>query len=57
MLDKDLVTKVMAEMGSRGGKARARNLTAAQRREGALKASRAAAKKRTGEAKARKRAD
>jgi hypothetical protein len=54
MANDDLVSKVMAEMGRRGGQARAKALTAKQRKESALKASRAAAKARTRKAKERK---
>jgi len=54
MADDDLISKVMSQMGRRGGKARAKALTAAQRRESAIKASRAAAKVRTRKAKERK---
>ena len=50
----DLVAKVMSEMGRRGGLARAKALTAKQRRESAIKASKAAAKVRTRSAKERK---
>jgi len=48
------VYKVMAEMGKRGGHARAKALTAKERRESAIKASKAAAKARTRKAKERK---
>jgi hypothetical protein len=51
----DQVSKIMSEMGRRGGLARAKKLTAKERRESALKASKAAAKKRTVQARARKR--
>ncbi len=44
----------MSEMGKRGGHARAKALTAQQRRESAIKASKAAAKARTRKAKERK---
>jgi hypothetical protein len=43
----ELISKVMAEMGRRGGRARAKALTAKQRRDSALKASKAAAKARS----------
>jgi hypothetical protein len=50
----DLIRKVMSEMGKRGGHARAKALTAKERRESAIKASKAAAKARTRKAKERK---
>jgi len=52
----DLVSKIMSQMGRRGGQARAKALTAKQRRESAIKASKAAAKARTMKAKERKAA-
>jgi hypothetical protein len=54
MSDDDLITKVMSAMGRRGGQARAKALNAKQRRESAIKASKAAAKARTRKAKERK---
>ena len=54
MIGDDKIAKVMAEMGRRGGLARAEALTAKERKESALKASRAAAKARTRRAKERK---
>lgn len=54
MSGNDQISKVMSEMGRRGGLARAKALTAKQRRESAIKASKAAAKARTREAKERK---
>jgi hypothetical protein len=54
MSDEDLIAKVMSEMGKRGGHARAKALTAKERRESAIKASKAAAKARTRKAKERK---
>jgi hypothetical protein len=48
-----LLSKAMAAMGSRGGKKRAEKLTAEQRRESAIKASRAAAEARTQRARDR----
>jgi hypothetical protein len=51
MADDDLVSKIMSQMGRRGGQARAKALTAKQRRESAIKASKAAAKARTLKAK------
>jgi hypothetical protein len=50
----ELIKKVMAEMGKRGGHARAKALTAKERRESAIKASKAAARARTRAAKERK---
>jgi hypothetical protein len=47
----DAVLKFLAAIGKRGGQARAKSMTAKQRRESALKASRAAAKARTARAK------
>jgi hypothetical protein len=54
MNDEDLVKKVLSEIGRRGGYARAKALTAQQRRESAIKASKAAAKARTRKAKEKK---
>jgi hypothetical protein len=54
MSDQNLIAQVMSEMGKRGGYARAKALTAKQRRESAIKASKAAAKARTLKAKERK---
>lgn len=54
MSDDDIVTKVLAEIGRRGGQARAKALTAKERKAIATKASRAAAKARTRKAKERK---
>jgi hypothetical protein len=51
------VSKVLSEIGRRGGQARAKKLTAAQRRQSAIKASKAAAKARTRKAKQRKAAE
>ena len=48
------VRRFLAEIGKRGGQARAKALTAKQRREGAIKASKAAAKARTQAAKTRR---
>ena len=56
MADDDLISKVMTEMGRRGGKARAKALTAKQRRESAIKASKAAAEARKRKARERKKA-
>jgi hypothetical protein len=54
LADDDLISKVISEMSRRGGQARANALTAKQRRDSAIKASRAAAKIRTRKAKKRK---
>jgi hypothetical protein len=50
----DPVRNFLAKIGKRGGQARAKALTAQQRRESAIKASKAAAKARTKKAKERK---
>jgi hypothetical protein len=47
----EAVRKFLAEIGRRGGQARAKALTAKQRRESAAKASKAAAKARSLKAK------
>jgi hypothetical protein len=54
-LDEDQVYRVLAEMGRRGGLARAKKMTPEQRKASATKASKAAAKARTKKAMARKR--
>jgi hypothetical protein len=54
-LDEDHVYKVLAEMGRKGGLARAKNLSAERRREIATKASKAAAKARSKKAAKRKK--
>jgi len=54
MSENEQISKIMAEMGRRGGLARAKALTAKQRKESATKASNAAAKARTRKAKERK---
>jgi hypothetical protein len=54
MSDEDIVRKVLAEIGRRGGQARAKALTAKERKAIAIKASKAAAKARTQQAKERK---
>jgi len=53
-MDDSLMSKVLSEIGRRGGKARAKKLTAEERKESAIKASKAAAKARTRKAKERK---
>jgi hypothetical protein len=52
----ELIRNFLAEIGRRGGQARANALTAKQRRLSALKASKAAAKARTLRAKQKKAA-
>jgi hypothetical protein len=54
MSDQDAIRKVLAEIGRRGGEARAKALTAGERKAIAKKASKAAAKARTLKAKKRK---
>jgi hypothetical protein len=54
MNSEDLISKVMSEMGRRGGQARANALTAKERRDSAIKASKAAAKARRKRAKQEK---
>jgi hypothetical protein len=56
MADQDVIQKVLAEIGRRGGEARAKALPAKRRKEIAIKASRAAAQARTRKAKERKKA-
>jgi hypothetical protein len=51
MSDDATMRKVLAEIGRRGGLARAKALTAKERKESAIKASKAAAKARTRKAK------
>ncbi len=55
-MTRDLMRRVMAEMGSRGGKRSLETMTAAERTARAKKASEAAARKRTAERLARERA-
>jgi len=50
-MDREAFRKAMVEIGRQGGLARAKSMTAKQRRESALKASKAAAKARTRNAK------
>jgi hypothetical protein len=54
MADQDAIQKVLAEIGRRGGHARAKALTPKERKAIAMKASKAAAKARTQRAKERK---
>lgn len=56
MSDEETLRKALAEIGSRGGQARAKALNAKRRKEIAIKASKAAAKARTQKAKERKAA-
>jgi hypothetical protein len=53
-VDPETLKKVMSELGKKGGPARAKSLTARERKEIATKASKAAAKARTRKAKERK---
>jgi hypothetical protein len=53
-MDEELIKKVRSELARQGGLARAKALSAKQRRESAIKASKAAAKARTRKAKERK---
>ena len=54
-MDREAFRQAMVEIGRQGGLARAKSMTAKQRRESARKASKAAAKARTRKAKERKR--
>jgi hypothetical protein len=54
-LDEDQVYKVLAEMGRKGGRARAKKLSPERRKEIATTASKAAAKKRSADAKKRRK--
>ena len=54
MSDEETLRKALAEIGRRGGQARAKALTAKERKAIATKASRAAAKARAMKAKERK---
>jgi len=53
-MDEELIKKVRAELARQGGLARAKALTPKQRRDSAIKASKAAAKARMKKAKAKK---
>jgi hypothetical protein len=55
MANDDLVSKVMSQMGRRGGHARAKALTAKERKEIATKASKAAAAARRRKAAQRRK--
>ena len=54
-MDDDLIKKLRSEFARQGGLARAKKLTAKQRKESAAKASRAAAKARSRKAAERKK--
>ena len=54
-MDDELIRKVRSELARQGGLARAKALTAKQRKESAIKASKAAAKARTLKAKMKKK--
>jgi hypothetical protein len=53
-MDDELISKLRSEFARQGGLARAKKLTAKQRQESAIKASKAAAKARARKAKERK---
>jgi hypothetical protein len=53
-MDEELLRKARAELARQGGQARAKALTATERKKIATKASKAAAKKRTESAQKRK---
>jgi hypothetical protein len=53
-MDEELIKKVRSELARQGGLARAKALTPKQRRESAIKASKAAAKARMKKAKTKK---
>ena len=55
-VDAETVSEVMRALGQRGGAARAKNMTPAERRKSALKASKAAARARQKKAKQKKAA-
>lgn len=54
MTSDEMIKKALSEIGRRGGHARAKAMTAEQRKESAVKASKAAAKARTRKANERK---
>jgi hypothetical protein len=54
-MDEELIRKIRSEFARQGGLARAKAMTAEERRKSATKASKAAAKARTVKAKAKKR--
>jgi hypothetical protein len=53
-MNEELVRQIRSELARQGGLARAKAMTAAERRKSAIKASKAAAKARTAKAKARR---
>jgi hypothetical protein len=53
--DEDQISQLLAEIGRRGGLARAKRLSAARRKEIATKASKAAAKVRTRKARKKRK--
>jgi len=53
-MDEELIKKIRSELARQGGLARAKALTPKQRRESAIKASRAAARARMKRARAKK---
>ena len=53
-MNEELIKKIRTDFARQGGLARAKALTAKQRRDSAIKASKAAAKARTQKAKERK---
>jgi hypothetical protein len=55
MNESDLYKKFLSDMARRGGEARAKKMTAEERKKSAIKASKAAARARTRKAKERKR--
>jgi hypothetical protein len=55
MNESDLYKKFLSDMARRDGEARAKKMTAEERRKSAIKASKAAARARTRKAKERKR--
>jgi hypothetical protein len=54
-MDEELIKRVRSELARQGGLGRAKALSAKERRESAIKASKAAARARTRKAKERKR--
>jgi hypothetical protein len=54
-MDREAFRKAMVEIGRQGGLARAKSMTAKQRRDSALKASKAAAEARKKKAREKKR--
>ena len=54
LMDREAFREAMREIGQKGGQARAKALTGAERKKIAIKASKAASKARTAKAKVRK---